>query len=122
MATLNILLKYKVSISTILSSSVMSWNQQTQLCGAEARSHTRIPAAAAVVSTSADNDGEKDDGNVLHTEAERSAMKATVLEVVINLTKNGLLTARETNMANDMVLRENPVLVAAFKVRSLVFF
>lgn len=91
--------------------------KQTQLCGAEASSHTRVPAAAGA-STNADND---DDGNVLHTEAERSAMKATVLEVVINLTKNGLLSARETNMANDMVLRETPVLVTAFKVRSLPF-
>lgn len=70
-------------------------------------------AAVAASSTNADDAGK----NVMNTEAERTAMKATVLEVVINLTNKGLLGARETNMANDMVLRENPVLVAAFKVR-----
>lgn len=75
--------------------------------------------AVAIASTD-DDDGEEDDGDdddAMDTEAERSAMKETVLEVVINLTNKGLLGAREANMANDMVLRENPVLVAAFKVR-----
>lgn len=73
--------------------------------------------AAATASASADYGGANDDGDVMHTEADLSAMKATVLEVIINLTNKGLLGARETNLANDMVLRENPVLVAAFKVR-----
>lgn len=44
-------------------------------------------------------------------------MKATILKVAINLTNEGLLGAREANVVNDMINRENPVLVAAFKVR-----
>lgn len=59
-----------------------------------------------------------DDDDVLGSDAERSAMKATILKVAINLTNEGLLGAREANVVNDMINRENPVLVAAFKVRS----
>lgn len=44
-------------------------------------------------------------------------MKATILKVAINLANEGLLGAREANVVNDMINRENPVLVAAFKVR-----
>lgn len=51
------------------------------------------------------------------SDAERSAMKATILKVAINLANEGLLGAREANVVNDMINRENPVLVAAFKVR-----
>lgn len=79
-----------------------------QLCGAEARSTG--PTGAANTN---DDDGE----TALRTEAERSAMKATILKVAINLTNEGLLGARDARVVNDMIQRHNPVLVAAFKVR-----
>lgn len=63
------------------------------------------------------NDDDDDDESTLRTEAERSAMKATILKVAINLTDEGLLGARDARAVNDMIKRQNPVLVAAFKVR-----
>ena len=46
-------------------------------------------------------------------------MKATVLKVAINLTNEGLLRARDARAVNDMIKRQNPALVAAFKVKRL---
>lgn len=43
-------------------------------------------------------------------------MKATVMKIAINLNNEGLLRAREASVLKEMVLRENPVLVAAFEV------
>lgn len=72
------------------------------------------PAAVAVVSAA----GDIDDNDVLKTEADRDAMKATMLRVAINLTNESLLGPREASVLNTMISRENPVLVAAFKVRT----
>lgn len=46
----------------------------------------------------------------------RDAMKATVMKIAINLNNEGLLRAREASVLKEMVLRENPVLLAAFQV------
>lgn len=70
------------------------------------------PVAAPVVSAAGDND----DNDVLTTEAERDAMKATILKVAINLTNESLLGPPEASVLNTMISRESPVLVAAFKV------
>ncbi len=100
-------------------------DEQRQLCGAEgegegAASPTE-PVATAEASVfpsgNVNGDGFDDDDDALRSDAERSAMKATILKVAINLTNEGLLGAREANVVNDMINRENPVLVAAFKVR-----
>lgn len=64
-----------------------------------------------------DSDNDDDDEKALRTEAERTAMKATILRVAINLTDEGLLGARGARAVNDMVKHQSPVLVAAFKVR-----
>lgn len=70
------------------------------------------PAAVAAVSAAGDND----DNDVLKTEADRVAMQATILKVATNLTNESVLGPREGSVLNTMISRENPELVAAFKV------
>lgn len=93
------------------------------MCGAEAESRNTGPRRDATTNPNEgegdgddDDDDDDDDENKLRTEAERSAMKATVLKVVINLTNEGLLGARDARAVNDMIKDQHPVLVAAFKV------
>ncbi|CAM9517767.1 unnamed protein product [Ectocarpus sp. 12 AP-2014] len=81
-----------------------------QLCGAQ--DGAVRPAAVAAVSAAGDND----DNDVLKTEADRDAMQATILTVATNLTNESLLGPREASVLNKMISRENPVLVAAFKL------
>ncbi|CBJ31073.1 expressed unknown protein [Ectocarpus siliculosus] len=81
-----------------------------QLCGAQ--DGAVKPAAVAAVSAADDND----DNDVLKTEADHDAMQATILKVATNLTNESLLGPREASVLNTMISRENPVLVAAFKL------
>ena len=107
--------------------NMLSCPELKQLCGAEGvgdgESRNAGPSGDAPTNPiggvdDGDSDDDDDEENTLRTEAERSAMKATVLKVTINLTNEGLLGARDARAVNDMIKRQNPVLVAAFKVRA----
>ncbi|CAM9455449.1 unnamed protein product [Hapterophycus canaliculatus] len=80
-----------------------------QLCGAQANASRRAAAAAA-------SESDNDDTNPSKMEAKRDAMKATVMKIAINLNNEGLLRAREASVLKEMVLRGNPVLLAAFEL------
>lgn len=105
--------------SNCVHSSIVSPPDLNQLCGAGAARNTGQPGDATTHPDGDDADGDADDDeeeSTLRTEAERSAMKATVLKVAINLTNEGLLGARDASAVNGMITRQHPVLVAAFKV------
>ena len=50
-------------------------------------------------------------------EAERGAMKVTILKEAVKLANQGLLGALETRVLKKMVSQESPVLMAAYRVR-----
>lgn len=50
-------------------------------------------------------------------EAERDAMKVTILKEAVKLANKGLLGALEARVLKKMVSQESPVLMAAFRVR-----
>ncbi|CAM9522800.1 unnamed protein product [Scytosiphon promiscuus] len=81
-----------------------------QLCGAQANTARQAAAPAA------SSDSDSNDKNVLKVEAEQDAMTATIMKIASNLNNEGLLRAREASVLKEMVLRENPVLMAAFEL------